>query len=106
MSNNLAPLVDRILILDAEVSALSKDLKTAKDEIKHLGPDVYAGDLGTVTVRKNKDSESFDAAAAFEYIAEHLSPQMLSAVRRKFTVTKEGATVLTVKAKVPTKVIA
>lgn len=101
---NIATLADRATILDTDIKVLTKEFNAIKSELKDLGAGTYEGDIGSVTVRQNADSETFDAAAAFEYIADQLSPQLLSAVRRKFTITKAGAVVLTVKPKVVKRV--
>jgi hypothetical protein len=55
--------------------------------------------LASIMVRQNKDTESFDAKKAFEYVSDHLSPQLLTAVKKKFTATKPGAKVLTIDLK-------
>jgi len=93
-------LVDRAVVLSQDIKTLTEEYKGVKEELISLGLGKHDGVLGDVTVRKNKDSETFDAAAAFEYVSEHLSPQLLADVRRKFTSTREGAYVVTPKAKV------
>lgn len=102
---NIASLTDRAVVLHQDIKDLTAEYNTVKDALKAEGVGTYEGTLGEVVVRKNKDSEKFDAAAAFEYIADQLSPQLLAAVRKKFTVTSEGVYVVTPKAKV-VKVVA
>jgi len=102
---NIASLVDRAVVLNQDIKDLTIEFNAVKADLKEEGVGTYEGALGEVVVRKNKDSEKFDAAAAFEYIADQLSSQLLAAVRKKFTVTTEGSYVVTPKAKV-VKVIA
>jgi hypothetical protein len=98
-------LVDRAVVLSQDIKSLNEEYAIVKENLINLGLGKHEGVLGDANVRKNKDSEIFDAAAAFEYIADQLSPQLLAAVRRKFTSTREGAYVVTPKAKV-VKIIA
>lgn len=97
---NIASLADRAVILDNDIKELTKEFTAVKDELKTLGVGSYEGDVGIATVRQNADSDVFDAKAAFEYVSEHLSPQLLAAVRKKFTTVKAGPMVVTTKAKV------
>ena len=99
---NIAALADRAVILDNDLKALSKEFAAVKDELKTLGVGTYEGDVGVATVRQNADSDVFDAKAAFAYMVEqgHISPQLETAMLKKFTATKSGAVVVTTKAKV------
>ena len=96
---NRAALVDNAAVFDNEIKILTAKLDAIKAQLKQAGVGEYEGALATVTVRQNKDTESFDAKKAFEYVSEHLSPQLLTAVKKKFTVTKPGAKVLTIDLK-------
>ena len=98
-------IIDRAIILDADIKNLTKEYSAMRELIIAMGMGEHDGSVGTFTVRQNSDSETFDAKAAFEYVSEHLSPQLLAAVKRKFTKTKPGAIVATPKAK-PVRVIA
>lgn len=99
---SIASLADRAVILDSDIKALTKEFTAVKDELKTLGSGSYEGDIGVATVRQNADSEIFDAKAAFAWIVEqgHISPQLETAMLKKFTATKAGAVVVTTKAKV------
>ena len=98
-------IIDRAVIVHHDIETLSKEYKALRDLVAEMGIGEHYGSAGSCVVRQNSDSETFDAKAAFEYVSEHLSPQLLSAVRKKFTKVKAGAVVVTPKAK-PAKVIA
>ena len=99
---NIAALADRAVILDNDIKALTKEFTAVKDELKTLGVGAYEGDVGVATVRQNADSEVFDAKAAFAYMVEqgHISPQLETAMLKKFTTVKAGPMVVSTKAKV------
>lgn len=99
---NIAALADRAVILDNDIKALTKEFTAVKDELKTLGVGAYEGDVGIATVRQNADSEIFDGKAAFAWMVEqgHISPQLETAMRKKFTAVKAGPMVVTTKAKV------
>ena len=98
-------IIDRALLIDTDIKILTKEYSVLRDQIIAMGLGEHDGSVGQFVVRQNSDSEVFDAKAAFEYVSEHLSPQMLSAVKRKFTKTKAGVVVATPKPR-PVKVIA
>jgi hypothetical protein len=96
---DFATLVDNAAVLDTEIKRLTAQLDAIKTQLKQAGVGEYDGVLASITVRQNKDSETFDSKKAFEYVSEHLSSQLLTAVKKKFTVTKPGAKVITIDLK-------
>jgi hypothetical protein len=96
---DFATLVDNAAVLDTEIKRLTAQLDAIKTQLKQAGVGEYDGALASIMVRQNKDSETFDAKKAFEYVSEHLSSQLLTAVKKKFTVTKTGAQVVTINLK-------
>ena len=98
-------IIDRAVILDNEIKNLTKEYKILRDLIIEMGLGEHHGSVGFCNVRQNADSKVFDSDAAFKYVSERISPQLLSSCRQKFTDTKVGSIVVTPKAK-PAKVIA
>jgi hypothetical protein len=97
---NYSNLADRATILNAQIKSMTAELDAIKSTLKkEAGLGTYEGDVGIVVIRQNKDSETFDAKKAFEYVSEHLSSQLLTAVKKKFTSTKTGAVVCDIDVK-------
>jgi hypothetical protein len=97
---NYSNLADRATILDAQIKSMTAELEAIKKTLKEeAGVGTYEGDVGVVVIRQNKDSEAFDAKKAFEYVSEHLSSQLLTAVKKKFTSVKKGAMVCAIDVK-------
>jgi hypothetical protein len=87
LADTAASLHDQIKFLTAQLDAIKSTFK------KEAGLGSYEGEMGIVIIRQNKDSEVFDAKKAFEHVAQHISPQLLTATKKKFTTTKAGAIV-------------
>ena len=99
-ASDLATLVDNAAVLDAQIKSMTAELEAIKKTLKEkAGVGTYEGDLAVVVIRQNKDSESFDAKKAFEHVSSHISPQLLAATKKKFTVTKTGAIVCAIDLK-------
>lgn len=92
-------LADEYFLAKQELDALTERVNSLKKELYGYGPSLVHGDFAVVTVRQNASSQVFNAKAAWEHIAEHLSPQLRTATLRKFTSELPGPMVVTVKAK-------
>jgi hypothetical protein len=92
-------LADQYFLAKQELDALTKQVNALKEELYGYGPSLVHGDFAVVTVRQDPARTVFDAKAAWEHIAEHLSPQLRTATLRKFTSERPGPMVVTVKGK-------
>ena len=97
--SNIAALVDDAAVLDNEIKRLTAKLDAIKAQFKEAGVGEYDGILATVKIHQNKDTEGFDYKKAFEHVAEHVSPQLLAATKKKFKTVKAGAKVMNINLK-------
>jgi len=98
-ASNIATLVDDAAVLDNEIKALTAKFDAIKAQLKDAGVGEYEGVLATISIRQNKDTEGFDYKKAFEHVAEHVSPQLLAATKKKFKTVKAGAKVMNISLK-------
>jgi hypothetical protein len=94
-------IADQYFAAKQKLDAMQKLVDGLKAELNRMGPGEIDGDFATVTVTQRADSVVFDAKAAWEHVAEHLSPQLRTATLRKFTGKKPGVLAVTVKGKAP-----